>query len=371
MAATRERFNIVTEWKGSKIFEKAVHSKPQFGAVPMIGLSKKSCVFASVLFFLLGSTSMGVPEASVSGEKEATVMIASGDLSVLFRDNSASPDRLSGIQSLFNNKGTASFDAYDPDTRGASAGMNFEHIISGHRNPLNKFTPRHGRYALSQPLDKNSIVLVRNRKDSPWDVSSTFFYRVTKPHYVDVEFRCKAHSPSLFGERGYAIFFFANYMNDVEEVPLNFLGVEHAGGPEKWIAAEAPKGHPDWNSGGTYRHLGAEPLEYDKDVEFRLNSWSYDYPRFTKPFYYGRARSGMVLILMFNKTFSREDQIRFSLFKFKVPRHPRPAWDFQYVINRVERGREYGFKGRLVWKRFISAQDCLMEYEKWRSENLY
>jgi hypothetical protein len=55
-------------------------------------------------------------------------------------------------------------------------------------------------------------------------------------------------------------FFFANYMNDVEEVPLNFLGVEHAGDEEKWIVAEVPKGHPDWNSGGTYRHINSEPF---------------------------------------------------------------------------------------------------------------
>ncbi len=305
----------------------------------------------------------------LNGEKKATVIVTNGDLSVLFRDNSASPEILSGIQSLFNKKDAADFDAYDPDSKGASAGMNFEHIISGHRSQSNKFTPRQGKYDLFHLPDRNSVVLVRNRKDSPWDVSSTLVYRVTKPHYIDVEFRCQAHSPSLFGERGYAIFFFANYMNDVEEVSLNFPGVEYAGGEEKWIAAEAPKGHPDWNSGGTYRHANATALEYDKDMQFKLNSWSYDYPRFTKPFYYGRAERGMVFILMFNKTFSQNDQIRFSLFKFKVPRHPRPAWDFQYVINKVEEDREYGFKGRLVWKRFVSAQDCLKEYEKWQSES--
>ena len=305
----------------------------------------------------------------LNGEKKATVIVTNGDLSVLFRDNSASPEILSGIQSLFNKKDAADFDAYDPDSKGASAGMNFEHIISGHRSQSNKFTPRQGKYDLFHLPDRNSVVLVRNRKDSPWDVSSTLVYRVTKPHYIDVEFRCQAHNPSLFGERGYAIFFFANYMNDVEKVSLNFPGVEYAGGEEKWIAAEAPKGHPDWNSGGTYRHANATALEYDKDMQFRLNSWSYDYPRFTKPFYYGRAERGMVFILMFNKTFSQNDQIRFSLFKFKVPRHPRPAWDFQYVINKVEEDREYGFKGRLVWKRFVSAQDCLKEYEKWQSES--
>lgn len=360
----------MSELKGRKIFLNAIHSESRFRSVAMIWPLKKARIFTFALFLLLTNTSASLPNAFVNGEKKTTIMIENGDLSVLFRDNSASPQVLSGIQSLFNKKNAADFDAYDPDSKGASAGMNFEHIISGHRSQYNKFTPRRGRYDLFNLSNRNSVVLVRDRKDSLWDVSSILAYRVIKPHYVDVEFRCKVHNPSLFGERGYAIFFFANYMNDVEEVSLNFLGVENAGGQEKWIAAEAPKGHPDWNCGGTYRHMKAKPLEYDKDVEFRLNSWSYDYPRFTKPFYYGRAGRGMVFILMFNKTFSQDDQIRFSLFKFKLPRHPRPAWDFQYVINKVKEDREYGFKGHLVWKRFISAQDCLKEYEKWQSESI-
>ncbi|KPK44594.1 MAG: hypothetical protein AMJ65_02625 [Phycisphaerae bacterium SG8_4] len=332
----------------------------------MNGSAKNAYILTSVLILLSGTSAIGAPDVSAGWQKRTSVTITNGDLSALFRDNSASPKILSGIQSLFSTKGPGNFDAYDPSAEGASAGMNFEHIISGHRNSSNKFTPRHGRYDLFQLPEKNSVVLVRDRKDSPWDVSSSLTYRVTAPHYIDVEFRCKAHNPSLFAKRRWAIFFFANYMNDVKDVALNFLGIERAGGQEKWIAADAPKGHPDWNCGGTYRHVEAAPLEYDEDVDFRLNSWSYDYPRFTRPFYYGRAAQGMVFILMFNKTYSEDDQIRFSLFKFKVPRHPRPAWDFQYVVNKVEKDREYGFKGRLVWKQFASAVDCLGEYEKWQ-----
>lgn len=73
----------------------------------------------------------------------------------------------------------------------------------------------------------------------------------------------------------------------------------------------------------------------------------------------------MVLILMFNKTCTDEDEIRFSLFKFKVPRFPRPAWDFQYVIRKLNKEKKYGFKARLVWKKFVSPDDCLKEYEMW------
>jgi hypothetical protein len=180
-----------------------------------------------------------------------------------------------------------------------------------------------------------------------------------------VDFRCVPHDKALFGQRGYAILFFANYMNDVEDVALHFRGVEGPGQPERWVRAEAPKQHADWNQGGTYRSVPAADLGYDADHNFRLNSWSYDYPRFAKPFYYGRAAKGMALILMFNKMHTAADEIRFSLFKFKVPRFTRPAWDFQYVIRQIEEGKEYGFKARLAWKKFVSPDDCLREYETW------
>jgi hypothetical protein len=155
-------------------------------------------------------------------------------------------------------------------------------------------------------------------------------------------------------------------MNRVEDVALHFRGVEGPKQEEKWIRDEAPKAHSDWNQGGTYRSLPAADLAYDANHDFKLNSWSYNYPRFTKPFYFGKAGQGMVFILMFNKLYSEEDEIRFSLFKFLVePNNPNPAWDFQYVIHKVENKKEYGFKARLVWKKFVSPEDCLKEYETW------
>ncbi len=307
------------------------------------------------------SMTCGLPQTAAAQE----ITVQQGDLTVLFRDNSRSPEILSGVQSLFH-ASAKDFDAFDPDSPGAAAGLNFEHIISGHQNPANKFAPRHGRYTLRQLPVKDSVVLVRARDDCPWAVSSTLRYTVSAPHAIDFEFRCRAHEPERFGRRGHAIFFFANYMNDVEDVALHFLGVDAPDGTEKWITADAPDGHPAWNSGGTYRHRDAKDLEYDEDLEFRLNSWSYDFPRFTRPFYFGKAANGMVYILMFDRTSSAEDQVRFSLFKFKLKKLPRPAWDFQYVINRVEKDRDYGFKGRAIWKKFVSPEDCREEYESWQ-----
>lgn len=314
---------------------------------------------------LAGGAALAVAAAPTAQSQEHSARLRAGELDVLVRDNSASPGVLSGLQSLFNTQHAPQFDAYDPDTPGASAGLNFEHIISGHQTPNNKFTPRQGPYTLRRLADENSVQLVRRAEESPWAVASTLTYTVKAPHYVDFEFRCTPRDASLFGKRGYGIFFFANYMNDVAEVPLHFRGLAGPGQPEQWIEADAPPGHPDWNQGGTYRSLPAADLAYDDDVEFRLNSWSYDWPRFTQPFYYGKAAHGMVLILMFDRLHTAADEIRFSLFKFKVPRHPRPAWDFQYVVHRIEPDKTYGFRGRLVWKKFVSAENCLQEYETW------
>jgi hypothetical protein len=156
-------------------------------------------------------------------KRTVTLELAAGGLTLLLRDNAESPRVLSGIDALFHSAQARSFDAFDPDAAGASAGLNFEHIISGHRDAANRFAPRQGKYALYALSGGRSAVLVRRREDCPWDVSSTLEYRLVEPHYVDIEFRCTPHTRSRFGERGHAVFFFANYMNDVEDAAIHFL----------------------------------------------------------------------------------------------------------------------------------------------------
>ena len=73
----------------------------------------------------------------------------------------------------------------------------------------------------------------------------------------------------------------------------------------------------------------------------------------------------MCLILMFDKGEEANEEMRFSLFKFKLKQFPRPAWNFQFLVRELEALKKYGFVGRLVWKRFVSAEDCAMEYEQW------
>lgn len=73
----------------------------------------------------------------------------------------------------------------------------------------------------------------------------------------------------------------------------------------------------------------------------------------------------MVWQVQFDRTSSPEDEVRFSLFKFKLPARKRPAWDFQYVIRDIVEGKPYGFRARAIWKKWVSPEDCLAEYERW------
>ena len=55
--------------------------------------------------------------------------------------------------------------------------------------------------------------LVRGAQDDPWRMSSTLTYTLREPYYIDLDFHCRADDAELFGKRGYAVLFFANYMN--------------------------------------------------------------------------------------------------------------------------------------------------------------
>src|SRR5689334_18300198 len=128
------------------------------------------------------------------GEPVQTLTIERGNLSVLLRDNALSPGLLSGADSLFNQIDAPEFDAFDPDDRGASAGLNFEHVICGHSNSANAFTPRRGRYELFKLADGRSAMLVRKAEDDPWALASTLKYSVTEPNAIDFEFECRVQN---------------------------------------------------------------------------------------------------------------------------------------------------------------------------------
>src|SRR5262249_14464249 len=100
-----------------------------------------------------------------AGRAVPTAHLPNDSLSVTFLDNAHSPKILSGIDSLFHRTAAPAFDAFDPDDPGASAGLNFEHVIAGHRNAHNAFAPRRGRYDLYELPGGNAVRLVRRAED--------------------------------------------------------------------------------------------------------------------------------------------------------------------------------------------------------------
>src|SRR5689334_12216860 len=122
----------------------------------------------------LDASSAASPESQPAVE---SAEIHAGELNAVFRDNSKSPlPLLSGVDSLINVKEAPGFDAFDPDSEGASAGLNFEHIISGHESPHNRFSPRVGPYSLRRLPDGKSVLMERRANDEPWRVESTTQY---------------------------------------------------------------------------------------------------------------------------------------------------------------------------------------------------
>src|SRR5580765_6535620 len=147
----------------------------------------------SLPLILLAASAASASAQTMPADEVHSVTLEPGDLSVLFRDNSNSPKVLSGIGSLINRRQADGFNAFDTAGRGSSAGLNFEHIISGHNDPENMAAPRKGRYTLHRMPDGRSVTLVREAKDCPWGISSVMKYTLTEPNIIDLDFECVPH----------------------------------------------------------------------------------------------------------------------------------------------------------------------------------
>ena len=172
------------------------------------------------------------------------------------------------------------------------------------------------------------------------------------PHAVDFVFRCRIHDAEKFGTRGYAVFFWANYLRTLSDEAIHIRGVESPWDPEHWVRTGTVRG------GGTYRASNAPSLDYDADHNMTINLKSFEYPRLKQPVFYCRAADKMVLTVMLDRLYSETEEVRFS--------HFAPAFDIQYVLRRLQSGQRRELKGRLVWKPWVDAEDCLQEFRRWR-----
>ena len=303
---------------------------------------------------------LGNPQAAITAALRAlgftetvdppdeVIEIESGQLAYRVCDNSRSVTVLNGLESLRYREEGNQFEAF-------KAGLNLEHLYGGHRDDHNRFCPRQYPYLVCREHAGRSVFLVRIASQSPWSVEHVTRLTPVPPHAIDIDFRCRFLDVSRFGSRGYAGFFWANYMQQLEDVAIHFRGVTNAEEGEQWIRADSMGG---WEI-GTYLASGAAPLAFDTDHNMQSNLRSFTDPRFTQPFFFCRAANAMVLILMFDRLQSETDEMRFSQFA--------PAVDFQYVIRRLKLDQRYGFRARMIWKPWMTQDDCLQEFRAWQS----
>lgn len=157
-------------------------------------------------------------------------------------------------------------------------------------------------------------------------------------------------------------------MNRTRERRIHFLG------PDGWttFGDDAADGFET----GTVAFEGVPDLPYEKDTQ-ALNIVEHPTKKFVSPFYYGLIDGDndlstqddtLAYIMMFDQT----TPIRFAMWNFikeeiGKPDPHSPAWDWQYVIHAPEKGKEYGYRARVVIKQFEGEEDVVETYEAWRA----
>ena len=238
------------------------------------------------------------------------------------------------------------------------AGLNLEHLLDGRDmpEPDQFFEPRRQPMELEQ-FGERSVQLYQAATPTLKAQSLTTF-RLTPPHYVDMEFRVVVREPTL--HHGYLLCFWASYIRAPQDPAIYFLGRprdQELG--EGWQRLRSP----EHGVRSTVCHLGVQPELKNEMASRGCLAFSYSELAFTRPFYYGR-RGRMVYAVMFDLT----DEARFTHSPSgggKSPSAPNPAWDFQMVIPRCEVDQEYLMHARVVYKRWVDERDLLKEYESW------
>jgi hypothetical protein len=311
--------------------------------------------------FLLTSsaTSLALASPHIAGAGDGGtghVMLQAGDLTAVIGDNSAGEGQragYNGVWSLHHAKGTRSL--FVPGI----AGLNLEHLVTGEHLEDSKtfFEPRHAPMTLTR-ISENEAEL--HQPPTPtFRVESWTRFRLVAPHYLEMDFRCRAHE-ALF-PRGYLSLFWASYMNAPADKSLYFLGGLDDQ-KDLWTQF-CTQWHNDQS---TVRnrddHFEMTFPEGGRDALFKSLSRF----RFDRPFFYGHF-DDLVWIVMFD----RSEGIRFTHSPSgggvnAALQTTNPAWDFQFLIQKPEVMKEYGFKVRTALRPQCSRSEVLAEYDQWK-----
>jgi hypothetical protein len=241
--------------------------------------------------------------------------------------------------------------------------LNFEHIFSG--APVDKLrnaeTPRRDPMILT-PVLPDTVRMHWPAEKSSWNMDCDMVYTLTGPDAIDMGFSVTPRKAC--GPLGYVGLMWASYLNYARDGQIHFWGEED--GREGWCTLGGPLVDGK-REVGTVPFKGEAPLDSAPD---KLNITEHPSKRFLKPVYYGLTDGDqnfdtqddtMVVIMMFD----REAPIRFALWNWTGNPHS-PAWDWQFVLRDPQVGTTYNYRARMIYKPFISPEDVLAEYDRWR-----
>ncbi len=261
-----------------------------------------------------------------------------GDLSVLFGDSTAHGMRgrgYCGIWSLGS--------AHEPHNGFVSSAAGF--IFSSHRGrpvKLRRLSERQVEFRLKEPT-----------------LHSRVLFTAGEPHYVDSQ---TTVVPQVQVNAPYLLQSWASYMNSPRDGDIYFV---HEG---KWIKAHSP------HHGVEATFCPASLKDTEEDLrhlspEERRGFFAYGYSqqRFSEPFYFGRIRH-MALAFFFDTS----DHVRFTISPVGggvsiLPGNSCPAWDWLWLIPHPKVGKAYTLRVRMIYKHFVSREDILEEFTRWRS----
>ena len=280
-----------------------------------------------------------------------------GDLRATIGDNSAEGVHRAGYNGAWSLAHKAeSENLFVP----AVAGLNLEHIFDGHTGTTREllFEPRNAPMEFAKLSDSEAEL---HQPPTPYfGLESWSRFTLRAPNYIDFHFRCRATMHAFMG--GYIGLFWANYINAPENKGIFFRGRFPNSNRTHWIQANT-QWHDDES---TFLHLDDKAQLKFADGYPNMLYTNFSKLRYDEPFYYG-LRKNMVFVVMFD----RADGIRVAHSPSGGGSTPdngdtNPAWDFQFIVPRYEVGKEYGFKVRVVYKKYDGREDVAEEVRKWR-----
>ncbi len=252
--------------------------------------------------------------------------------------------------------------------RDDATGLYFEHIFNGTEadHDLAMFTPNADPHTVTSQGPATATIHYP-AEGNTWGIESdmTFSFHGDA---VDIEFRATPTRDRF--PLGFAAFMWASYMNHTRERQYHLYGMD--GDREGWFAFGEDT--DDGFETGTLSYQGVPDLPYEEGAQ-TLNLIENPRKKFLLPFYYGLVDGDgnaetrddtMAYVMMFD----RKEPMRLALWNFiknaagEFDPHS-PAWDWQFVIRDPQPGKTYGYRARMRYVPFESADAIRQTYEDW------